>query len=139
MRAQTAHGRSIRTLLAVALAAVLLPLAQMAATTPVAAAAAPSTAAAAPSGPGSITLHVQSARSVNAGTGFVHKGDPVQKYRWLVNVDDTGDPGTSAHPGIEKCLPSTRPGRQLRPGLRRLVRVALDPQHLRLRADRRPG
>ena len=74
MRAQTAHGRSIRTLLAVALATVLLPLAQLATTTPVAAAAAPSTAAAAPSGPGSITLHVQSARSVNAGARLRPQG-----------------------------------------------------------------
>jgi hypothetical protein len=110
VRAQTAHGRSIRTLLAVAVAAVLLPLAQLATTTPVAAAAAPSSATAAPSGPGSITLHVESARSVNAGPGFVHKGDAVPKYTWLVNVDDTGDAGTSAHPGIEKCLPSTAQG-----------------------------
>ena len=98
-------------MLAVGLATVLLPLAQLAATTSVASAASPTaTAAAAPSGPGSITLHVQSARSVNTGPGFVHSGDAVKKYRWLVNVDDTGDPGTSAAPGIDRCLPSTAKG-----------------------------
>jgi IPT/TIG domain len=97
-------------MLAVGLATVLLPLAQLAATTSVASAASPTATAAAPSGPGSITLHVQSARSVNAGPGFVHQGDPVTKYRWLINIDDTGDPGTSAAPGIDRCLPSTAKG-----------------------------
>lgn len=62
-------------------------------------------------GTGSITLAVQSARSVNKTgtnpTGFVQKGDPVDKYKWLINADDTGDPGTAANPGTDKCLPST--------------------------------
>ena len=52
MRAQTAHGRSIRTLLAVALAAVLLPWRSWRRPPPVAAAAAPSTATAAAQRPG---------------------------------------------------------------------------------------
>jgi hypothetical protein len=66
--------------------------------------------AVADTGPGSITLHVQSARSVNSGPGFVHKGDAVNQYKWLINADDTGNPGTSANPGIDKCLPATAPG-----------------------------
>ncbi|HEX3003375.1 MAG TPA: hypothetical protein VHO27_04130, partial [Angustibacter sp.] len=41
--------------------------------------------AADPAEPGSITLHVQSARSVNTGPGFVHEGDPVTTYKWLIN------------------------------------------------------
>jgi hypothetical protein len=61
-------------------------------------------------GPGSITLHVQSARSVNSGPGFVHKGDAVTKYKWLVNVDDTGNPGTLANQGTDKCLPARATG-----------------------------
>ncbi len=67
-------------------------------------------AAAAAGTTGSITLHVQSARSVSAGPGFVHKDDPVTTYKWLINVDDTGDPGTLANQGIDKCLPATAPG-----------------------------
>ena len=47
---------------------------------------------------------------MNTGPGFVHSGDAVKKYHWLVNVDDTGDPGTSAAPGIDRCLPSTAKG-----------------------------
>ena len=66
-------------------------------------------ASAAADSPGSITLHVQSARSVADGAGFVHQGDPVTHYKWLVNVDDTGDPGTAAQPGTEKCLPPGAP------------------------------
>ncbi|MGB8649718.1 MAG: IPT/TIG domain-containing protein [Mycobacteriales bacterium] len=65
-------------------------------------------AAAAPTG--SITLHVDSARSVNSGPGFVHQGDAVTTYKWLINVDDTGDPGTLRNQGIDKCLPATAPG-----------------------------
>ncbi|MCW2658675.1 MAG: hypothetical protein JWR06_2868, partial [Jatrophihabitans sp.] len=66
--------------------------------------------AVADTGPGSITLHVQSARSVKNAPGFVHKGDAVAKYKWLVNIDDTGNPGTQANQGIDKCLPSTAAG-----------------------------
>ncbi|MEP7179866.1 MAG: hypothetical protein ABI775_12300, partial [Pseudonocardiales bacterium] len=42
--------------------------------------------------------------------GFVHKDDPVTKYKWLINVDDTGNPGTAAQPGINNCLPASAPG-----------------------------
>jgi hypothetical protein len=59
---------------------------------------------------GSISLHVQSARSVNNGLGFVHKGDAVPVYKWLINVDDTGNPGTIAHQGTGDCLPATATG-----------------------------
>ncbi|HUX71693.1 MAG TPA: IPT/TIG domain-containing protein, partial [Cellulomonadaceae bacterium] len=84
----------------------LLPLAQVATTAPAQAAV----AAAVPTGPGSITLQVHSARSVNTGRGFVHQGDAVTSYKWLINLDDTGDPGTLANQGISSCLPSTAPG-----------------------------
>ena len=32
------------------------------------------------------------------------------KYNWLINKDDTGDPGTLASQGIDKCLPATATG-----------------------------
>ena len=72
----------------------------------VAGAAVPTAAVlAAPAQPGGITLSVVSARSVAPGAGFVHAQDPVDTYKWLVNRDDTGDPGTSAAPGTQSCLP----------------------------------
>src|SRR5918912_3213160 len=56
--------------------------------------AAPARAAA----PGSITLKVSSART-NADTNqnpgnlpIVHKGDPVAAYKWLITIDDVGNP-----------------------------------------------
>ena len=64
-------------------------------------------AAAADTTPGSITMVVKSARSVNSGPGFVHQGDPISTYKWLVNKDDTGDPGTALNQGTQACLPST--------------------------------
>jgi len=57
--------------------------------------------------PGSITLQVNSARSVNSGPGFVHQGDAITAYKWLINLDDVGDPGTALNQGTENCLPST--------------------------------
>jgi hypothetical protein len=65
----------------------------------------PARAAAATPAPGAITLRVTSARSVGAGPGFVHKGDPITTYKWLINEDDTGDPGTSANQLTGRCLP----------------------------------
>ncbi len=50
---------------------------------------------------GDITLRVQSARTVGVAAGFVHKGDPVTAYRWMVTADDVGDPNGSA----ADCLP----------------------------------
>ena len=72
-------------------AAVSTVVAIVAVTPTVTAAAAPATSAPAT---GAITLHVESARTVNAGPGFVHDGAPIGAYKWLINVDDTGDPGT---------------------------------------------
>jgi hypothetical protein len=69
-----------------------------------------SSRARADAGSGSVTLTVSSARSVDPKPGFVHLGDPVTHYKWLINVDDTGNPGTSAAPGFDKCLPATAPG-----------------------------
>jgi hypothetical protein len=60
--------------------------------------------------PGSITLTVASARSVNTGPGFVHEGDPITQYRWMVNVDDTGEPGDATQPLLDRCLPPRAPG-----------------------------
>ncbi len=90
----TVMGRVLVSVTVAALAAVFMP-------------ASPSStiAAAAPPAPGSITLAVVSARSVADGPGFVHKGDPVTTYKWMINVDDTGDPGTSANPDTQNCLP----------------------------------
>ena len=65
--------------------------------------------AAAAAGSGSITLKVESARTVNPAAGFVHKGQVITDYKWLINKDDTGDPGTLTHQGTDKCLPSTAP------------------------------
>ena len=64
-------------------------------------------AAAADTTPGSITLHVNSARSVNSGPGFVHQGDAITAYKWLINLDDVGDPGTALNQGTQACLPAT--------------------------------
>jgi hypothetical protein len=87
---------------ALALVVPLLPLAVLGLVT--------ETATAAPTDPGSITLKVQSARSVGAAAGLVHKGDPVTAYKWIVNEDDTGDPGTANAPLLDRCLPPRAPG-----------------------------
>lgn len=121
MRNPAARKRSVGSVWAVALATVVFPLVQL--TIPTAAEAAPLqvgaaaaapatplTAAALTSGSGGITLQVVSSRSVNSGSGFVHEGDAVPEYKWIINADDTGDPGTVANQGIENCLPSTAPG-----------------------------
>jgi len=94
--------------IAVGLAAVLLPLAQVASPPP--AQAAPVQAAAVQVGPGSITLAVRSSRSVNSGPGFVQKGDPIAAYKWIINANDTGDPGTLTNQGTQNCLPATAAG-----------------------------
>ena len=90
-------------------------------------------------GPGSIKLHVQSARSVNPGAGFVHKGDPITHYKWLINVDDTGDPGTISNQGTEQVPARHCDRRRHQPRLRRHLPVAVRAQHLGARADRGPG
>ncbi len=73
--------------------------------------AAPPAAAAAPP-PGGITLAVKSARSVNTNTTttvgrFVQQGDAILKYKWLINLDDVGDPGTALNQGTQNCLPAS--------------------------------
>jgi hypothetical protein len=96
------HGRAVLVLLAaLAMVAVQLTVPPWA-----------PRAAAADTTPGSITLQVNSARSVNSGPGFVHQGDPITTYRWLINLDDVGDPGTAANQGTQACLPAsaTLPG-----------------------------
>ena len=70
---------------AAAMTVALLPVLQ-AATAPAAVAA----------GSGSITLHVESARTVNPAAGFVHVHDAVTSYKWMINADDTGNPGCRA-------------------------------------------
>jgi hypothetical protein len=72
----------------------------------------PSTTAA---GKGCITLTVASARSVGKGAGFIHQGDPVTAYQWMVNEDSTGDPGTADAPLLDRCLPSRAPGGSTKP------------------------
>jgi hypothetical protein len=96
----TSLKRSVKAVVAVAMVVAVLPALQLTA----------ATQAAADTGPGSITLHVDSARTVNKDPGFVHQGDPVTKYKWLINLDDTGNPGTAAQPGTSNCLPATAPG-----------------------------
>jgi hypothetical protein len=50
---------------------------------------------------GSITLRVQSARTVGAKPA-IQQGDPVKAYHWLITADDVGNP----HDAMENCLPS---------------------------------
>ncbi|MEP7332471.1 MAG: SdrD B-like domain-containing protein [Terracoccus sp.] len=65
-------------------------------------------AAPVPKSPGDIKLTVKSARSVNEGVPtLVRKGDPVPTYKWMINADDTGNPGTVSAPLTDQCLPST--------------------------------
>ncbi|WP_374971272.1 IPT/TIG domain-containing protein [Terrabacter sp. BE26] len=71
-------------------------------------------------GSGCISLAVTSARTVadNKSTStptFVQKGDPVGTYQWMINEDNTGDPGTDAAPLFDKCLPSRAPGGSTKP------------------------
>lgn len=65
-----------------------------------------------------MTLRVESARSVNPASSdpaFVREGDPITTYKWMINRDNTGDPGTLANQGIDKCLPSTAAGGSTNP------------------------
>ncbi|MDQ1645210.1 MAG: hypothetical protein QOJ50_1394, partial [Cryptosporangiaceae bacterium] len=57
-------------------------------------------AAAAPS-TGSVTLRVESARTVGAPPE-IQKGDQITNYKWLVTADDVGNP----HDALQNCLPS---------------------------------
>ncbi|MFK4087734.1 hypothetical protein ACI2LF_26725 [Kribbella sp. NPDC020789] len=90
--------RGLRLALGFVLIAAMTSVGQLARNTAVAA------------GPGSLTLHVASARSVNSGPGFVHENDPVTHYKWLINVDDTGDPGSRSNQLTDRCLPARAAG-----------------------------
>ena len=93
------HGRAVLVLLA-ALAMVAVTF-----TVP------PWAPRAAAATPGSITLQVKSARSLNplapTSAGFAPAGTRIPKYKWLINLDDVGNPGTAADPGTQNCLPAT--------------------------------
>ncbi|MET3805069.1 hypothetical protein ABIB25_002069 [Nakamurella sp. UYEF19] len=98
----------LRRELAVAAAALLLL--GVAGTTRALTVSPPVTHAASASATGAITLEVRSAATVRPATGFVHKGDPIPHYKWMINQDDTGNPGTIANQGTAACLPATAPG-----------------------------
>src|SRR4051812_2169387 len=67
----------------------------------------PSAKAGADAGTGSITLAVTGARDVKAGATFLHHtGETVTTYKWIINVDNTGSPGTAASPRFANCLPA---------------------------------
>ncbi|MEP7034616.1 MAG: hypothetical protein ABI934_03455, partial [Actinomycetota bacterium] len=94
------HGRAVLVLLA-ALAMVAVQF-----TVP------PWAPRAAAAGPGGITLKVMSARSVNTNTAttvghFVQQGEAITAYKWLINADDVGDPGTATSQGTQACLPAS--------------------------------
>ena len=68
-------------------------------------------AVAAPGDPGSITLQVMSARSVNPAAplaaGFAPAGTAIPDYKWLINADVGGNPGTALNQGTQACLPAS--------------------------------
>ncbi|MDX6292180.1 MAG: large repetitive protein [Kribbellaceae bacterium] len=97
---RTSAGRWVRVVVTLSMIAAVISAAQLVRTAGPAAAA----------GPGSLTLDVASARSVNSEPGFVHENDPIPKYKWLINVDDTGNPGTSSNQLLDQCLPTTTAG-----------------------------
>jgi hypothetical protein len=66
-------------------------------------------------GKGCISMTVKSARSVNTAPTFVQKGEAVTSYRWMINEDSTGNPGTDASPLLDQCLPSRAPGGSTKP------------------------
>src|SRR5689334_8254459 len=66
--------------------------------------------------PGSVTLKVTSART-NADTNqnpdnlpIVHKGDPITTYKWLITVDDVGNPDSKSDAALNACLPYGKSG-----------------------------
>ena len=108
MAMHTVIRRTRHSIVVLALLAGLMPLAAITALTTT---SVPATAA----GPGAIKLHVQSARSVGAAAGLVHKGDAVKTYKWIINQDDTGDPGTAAARDGEVPARVGRSGQQQQP------------------------
>lgn len=61
---------------------------------------------------GSISLSVVSAVDTNPTNKAIkpNAGDPVGPYEWIINADDTGNPGTQANPLFGDCLPATARG-----------------------------
>ena len=56
--------------------------------------------------PGSVTLRVQSARTVGTAPGEIQQGDPVPAYHWLIAGEDVGNPADS----LTNCLPARAGG-----------------------------
>jgi hypothetical protein len=84
--------RGVAVLVITALVAALLAAVQFA-SPPVAKAAAST---------GSINLKVQTAATIkNVSTA----GTPITNYKWMINEDDTGNPGTVSNQGTQRCLP----------------------------------
>lgn len=96
------HGRAVLVLLAaLAMVAVQFTVPPWA----------PRAAAAVPAVPGGITLQVMSARSVNPAAplaaGFAPAGTAIPGYKWLINADVGGNPGTALNQGTQACLPAS--------------------------------
>lgn len=85
--------------------AAVLPLAVL----PLVGALGPAAARAATPTPADVFLHVQSARDVNPASGFVHKGDAVTKYQWLIAAERTADQPQlgvgNPNDALGNCLP----------------------------------
>ncbi|PKW25472.1 SdrD B-like domain-containing protein [Phycicoccus duodecadis] len=101
----------------IAVVAVALAPATVAATAGAAVPAAPlgavAAAYAAPTrASGTVSLDVRSARDVNPARKAIkpNAGDAVTAYQWIINADDTGDPGTAKDPLLSSCLPATAQG-----------------------------
>ena len=77
---------------------------------------------------------------MNPAAGFVHKGDAVTDYKWLINEDDTGDPGTAdATRAPTSACRATAPGGSTDPDYADTCQWPSIRNDLRLRADRRAG
>ena len=64
----------------------------------------PQARAATPPQPGSITLNVTSAQTIkNISTA----GTPIPTYKWIINKDDPGNPGTIKDQGTTACMPTS--------------------------------
>jgi hypothetical protein len=106
MNARALRATRVLIVVMAVLMQLLVPFALGKSTSAQAATADP-VAPAALTAPGSITLHVQSDRSISSAPDVVHKGDAITSYKWLINVDDTGNPGTVTNQGTDKCLPAS--------------------------------
>jgi len=67
-----------------------------------------------------LMINVISARTeLDAPNGPILKGDPVTDYKYLINIDNTGDPNDSLGFPFVKCL-------ELHPSSRRVTRPILE-------------